>query len=474
MFEKLHEECGVFGISSPGTQDVAKATYLALYALQHRGQESCGIAVNDDGVFTHYRDVGLVSEVFTDTRLRGLGQGNIAIGHVRYAPKGALNRANAQPLDIRHVKGNMALAYNGALTNAVELRREFENNGGIFHSVTDTEVIAYTITRARLTAPSIEKAVEQAMCDLKGAYSLVLMSATKLIAARDPVGFRPLCIGKCPDGSYVVASETCAFDAVGASYIREVEPGEIVVIKDGQIESIRTHCTGKGKICVFEYIYFARPDSVIEGLSVHKARAKIGEILAKEHPVEADVVFGVPNSGIDAALGYAAASGIPYTLGFVKSNYVARTFIQPTQIQREDAVRLKLNVLRANVEGKRVIMVDDSIVRGTTCARIVKMLRDAGAKEVHVRISSPKFIAPCYFGTDVDGKESLIACQLKTDEAICKYIGADTLGFLSIEGTRELTKDLPLGICDGCFTENYPVEPPKHNEISKFENKINK
>ena len=405
MVTGIHEECGVFGIFSQQTGDVAAKTYMALYALQHRGQESCGIVVNDKGVFSYHKDLGLVPEVFNQSHMEKLGLGNIAIGHVRYGTTGGNNRANAQPLVVRHVKGPMAIAHNGNLVNAAELREEYELKGAIFHTTNDTEVISYAITEQRLKFPSIETAVEQAMYRFKGAYSLVIMSPTKLIAARDPNGFRPLCMGKCPDGSLVFTSESCALDSIGAAFIRDLDPGEIVVVDKEGARSIRSHCGKRCNICVFEYVYFARPDSVIEGVCVHRARLRAGEILWKEHPVEADVVIGVPDSGLDAALGLSHASGIPYGVGFIKNRYVGRTFIQPTQKERTDAVRIKLNVVRDVVAGKRVILVDDSIVRGTTSARIVSLIREAGAKEVHVRISSPPFTNPCYFGTDIDSKD---------------------------------------------------------------------
>ncbi|HHW46002.1 MAG TPA: amidophosphoribosyltransferase [Clostridiales bacterium] len=472
MIGSIHEECGVFGIWEPKTTDVAKTAYLALYALQHRGQQSCGIAVNDDGVFTHYRDIGLVPEIFTQERLEKLGKGNIAIGHVQYSKKSLINRANAQPLHIRHIKGNMALAHNGSLTNAAELRQKYELKGAIFHGTSDTEVIAYSITNARLTTPSIEKAVEKAMYELKGAYSCVLMSATKLIGMRDPVGIRPLCIGKTSDGAYVLASESCALDIINAKLVRDVRPGEIVVINDGKLTSITTHCKGSGKICIFEYIYFARSDSDIEGVSVHKARQKAGELLAKQHPVDADIVIGVPNSGLDAALGYSKASGIPYGFGFIKNSYIGRSFIQPSQCQRSDAVKIKINVIKSTVSGKRVVMIDDSIVRGTTCARIVNLLREAGAKEVHMRVSSPPFIYPCYFGTDIDSKDKLIACRLDSVDSIAKEIGVDSLGYLNVDSLYKIMEGANCGFCDGCFSGNYPIEIPKNQAVNRFETKI--
>ncbi|MDE6155929.1 MAG: amidophosphoribosyltransferase, partial [Eubacterium sp.] len=356
MFNNLHEECGVCGIFENKTTYVAQSAYLALYALQHRGQESCGIAVNDDGIFRHRRGDGLVPDVFSKSHMEYLGMGNMAVGHVRYSTTGGKNANNIQPLVIRHIKGNLAVAHNGNLVNAPDLRKYFELRGAIFHGTSDTESIAYSIVSQRLTSRSTEEAVEKVMYTLRGAYSCVVMTATKLIAFRDPNGFRPLCLGKTDDGAYIVASESCALDTIGAEFIRDIKPGEIVVISIDGVKSIETHCGKKGNICVFEYIYFARPDSVIEGSSVEHARMKAGAYLAKEHPVEADIVIGVPDSGLDAALGYAYESGIPYGIGFIKNRYIGRSFIQPSQNQREDAVRIKLNVVKENINGKRVIM----------------------------------------------------------------------------------------------------------------------
>lgn len=471
MNKGLHEECGVFGVYSRETADVASLSYVALYALQHRGQESCGIVVNDRGIFSHHKDLGLVPEVFSKEQLEKLGQGNISIGHVRYSTTGNSNRVNAQPLVVRHVKGPMAIAHNGNLVNAHILREKYELMGGIFQSTNDTEVISYAITEQRLKQDSIEQAVEHAMYDLKGAYSLVIMSPQKLIAARDPNGFRPLVMGKFPDGSVVFSSESCALDSIGAEYVRDLDPGEIVVVdKDGE-RSIRTHCGGKSTMCVFEFVYFARPDSVIEGCSVHSARLRAGELLWKEHPVDADVVVGVPDSGLDAALGLSHASGIPYGVGFIKNRYVGRTFIQPNQSQRTNSVKIKLNVVKEVVRGKRVILVDDSIVRGTTSARIVNLLREAGAKEVHFRVSCPPFTNPCYFGTDIDSKENLIACKFSIPE-ICREIGADSLGYLSLEGVKSIADKAACGFCTGCFSGEYPIEVPKEMPKDKFESKI--
>ncbi len=470
MFDSIHEECGLFGIyDRSGEQDVALDTYLALYALQHRGQESCGIAVCDDGVIGYHKDLGLVSEVFTKDVLAGLGQGQMAVGHVRYSTTGTRSRANAQPMVINHIKGTMAVAHNGNLTNAADLREKLELTGCIFHTTSDTEVIAHVITRERVSAPSIEVAVERAMDKLSGAYSLIIMSPQKLLAVRDPNGFRPLCMGKLGE-SWVFSSETCALDTIGASFVREVEPGEIVIVdKDGP-RSIRTHC-GKApsSFCVFEFVYFARPDSVVEGSSVHSARQRAGAFLALEHP--ADVVIGVPDSGLDAALGYAKQSGIPYGVGFIKNRYIGRTFIQSTQKQRENSVHIKLNAVRETVAGKRVVMIDDSIVRGTTSARIVRLLREAGATEVHMRVSAPPFLYPCYFGTDIDDKSSLIANN-HTVEEITQIIGVDSLGYLSVENVRKLAAGSKCGFCTACFDGDYPVPPPAVCQKSKFEQKI--
>ena len=471
MFDQIKEECGVFGIYSKDTMDVASQTYFALYALQHRGQESCGIVVNDKGILSYHKDLGLVPDVFNEGNLRKLGMGNIAIGHVRYSTTGKSNRSNAQPLVVRHIKGPMAIAHNGNLVNARDLREKYELNGGIFHNTNDTEVISYAITEQRLIQPSIEKAVEQAMYKFKGAYSLVIMSPKKLIAARDPQGFRPLCMGETETGAIVFASESCALDSIGARFIRDVEPGEIIIVDKNGAHSLKTHCGQKTSMCVFEYVYIARPDSVIEGSSVHQARLNAGKKLWQESPVEADVVVGVPDSGLDAALGFSMASGIPYGVGFIKNRYVGRTFIQPSQSQRSNSVRIKLNVIKDVVKGKRVVLIDDSIVRGTTSARIVNLIREAGATGVHMRISSPPFTNPCYFGIDIDSKENLIACQMSIEE-IAKEIGADSLGYLSIEGVKNIAENAKCNFCTGCFTGEYPIRVPKEMPKDKFERKI--
>ena len=459
----LHEECGVFGIyDKAGTEDVVAAAYSALYALQHRGQESCGIAVNDDGVITGHRDLGLVNEVFTPQVLGGLAKptAHMATGHVRYATAGSRVRANAQPMIVRHGRGTMALCHNGNLTNAVQLRNRLENEGAIFHGSSDTEVICYLVTRERLKSCSIENAVSATMAQLEGAYSLVIMSSTKLIAARDPRGYRPLCIGTLPGGGYVFASESCALDATGAAFLRDVEPGEIVVADANGLRSIKDHCKGmeNTQMCVFEFIYFARPDSVIEGCSVHEARKQAGRFLAQEHPVEADVVIGVPDSGLDAALGYSEASGIPYGIGFIKNKYIGRTFIQGSQKQRENSVRIKLNAVSSTVRGKRVVLIDDSIVRGTTSARIINLLRDAGATEVHFLSSAPPFKYPCYLGTDITEQKLLVATGRTVDQ-INQILGADTLGYLSCEHVVQLAKDAKCRFCTACFTGEYAVKP---------------
>ena len=467
----IHDECGVFGVFSAVRKDLATLTYYGLFALQHRGQESAGIAVNDDGVFSACRSVGLVNEVFSPQTLASLGPGHIAVGHVRYATTGTDNARNVQPLLINHFKGRLALAHNGNLTNAWELRHLLEQEGSIFHTTTDSEIIAYAVVRARLHNPSIEKAVCAAMDTLEGAYSLVIASPSKLIAARDVHGFRPLCMGAFPDGSTVFASESCALDAVGAAFVRDVEPGEIVIVDEKGVRSDRTHCgTAPKRLCVFEYIYFARPDSVVDGASVCLARQRAGKLLAAAHPVEADAVIGVPDSGLDAAVGYARASGIPYAIGFTKNKYVGRTFIAPTQGERENAVNVKLNPIRAVVEGKRLVLIDDSIVRGTTCRHIISLLRSAGAAEIHMRVSAPPFVAPCYYGTDIDGTENLIANHHSVEE-IARIIGVDSLGYLPAEDVTRLTGS-DTGFCTACFGGEYPTAVPREGQKDRFEYRI--
>jgi len=453
MDRKLHEECGIFGIYDPAG-GCAQTAYFGLYSLQHRGQEACGIAVINDREQSFYKDIGLVSEVFSREILERLN-GTMAVGHVRYATTGVGERENAQPLTIKYAKGTLAVAHNGNLVNFDEYRTELEYKGAIFHTSSDSELIAYAIAQARLHGSSVEEAVCRAMGQLKGAFSLLVMSPRKLIACRDPWGFRPLCMGR-KDDAVIFASESCAVESVGGKVERELEPGEIVVVEDGCVRSIRDNCRGLSHMCIFEYIYFARPDSVIAGQSVYQARLNAGRLLAGEHPVEADLVVGVPDSGLDAARGYSLESGIPYGVGFVKNRYVGRTFITPDQQSRERAVRIKLSALKSEVEGKRVVMIDDSIVRGTTCGQIVGLLREAGAVQVHVRISSPPFISPCYFGTDIPDKEKLIACHYSLEE-IREMTGADSLGFLSLENLHKLAPDAACGFCEGCFTGKYPV-----------------
>ncbi len=579
----VHEECGVFGVMSTKKENVAEIAYYGLYALQHRGQESCGIVVNDDGVFSSYKELGLISEVFSKDTLAGLSEGTMAVGHVRYGTTGGATRDNCQPLEVNHQKGKMALAHNGNLSNALELRDKLELSGAIFHTTSDTETIAYVITRERLRTSSIEEAVSNAMNLLEGAYSLILMSSTKMIAARDPTiayvitrerlrtssieeavsnamnllegayslilmsstkmiaardpyGFRPLCYGKLPDGGYVAASESCALLSVGAEPVRDLLPGEILVFSQNGVESRKEHCGKRQKkTCIFEYIYFARPDSVIDGVSVHESRVRAGELLAERYPAEADVVIGVPDSGMDAALGYANKSGIPYGIGLIKNKYIGRTFIAAKQNERLDKVRIKLSPVKsvieyANksgipygigliknkyigrtfiaakqnerldkvriklspvksvIEGKRIILVDDSIVRGTTSKRIVKLLRvddsivrgttskrivkllrDAGAKEIHMRISAPPFLHPCYYGTDIDSEENLIACHHSMAE-IAEIIGVDSLGYLEIDKLGKLIDS--EGYCAACFHGKYPTKIPADLRKDRFERRL--
>ena len=437
--DKPGEECGVFGAYDFDGHDISSSIYYGLFALQHRGQESCGIAVSDTegpkGKVDYYKDMGLVNEVFDEERLNRL-HGNIGVGHVRYSTAGASNRENAQPLIIHYIKGTLAVAHNGNLTNAVDLREKLKYSGAIFQTTIDSETIAYYIARERVQTKNVQEAVSRTMDKIEGAYALAVMSPRKLIGARDPYGFKPLCIGK-RDNTYFLSSETCALDAVGAEFVRDVEPGEIVTITPNGILSDKSHCLPAEKQgrCIFEY-------------------------------VDADIVVGVPESGNAAAQGYAMESGIPYGTAFVKNNYVGRTFIKPKQSSRESSVRVKLNVLREVVKDKRVILIDDSIVRGTTSDQIVNMLKDAGAKEVHMRISSPPFLWPCYFGIDVPERHQLIAYNHTVDE-ICKESGADTLGYLRLERLPEMVNG--LGICTGCFTGNYPIPAPEEDIRGEYE-----
>lgn len=468
---QIHEECGVFGIYSSKRQNVADIVYYGLYALQHRGQESAGIVVNDDGIFSVFKAPGLVGEAFSQSELNALGKGNIAVGHVRYATTGSDSMQNIQPIVVNHHKGRMALAHNGNLTNSFELREALEENGAIFHTTTDSEVISYLTVQKRLTHKSIEGAVSAAMDIIEGAYSIVISSPAKLIAARDPHGFRPLCYGKTDDGSFVFASESCALDAVNAKFVRDILPGEIAIVENGELRFDKSHCNKyKKSFCVFEYIYFARPDSVIDGESVSLARQKAGQFLAMEHPVEADLVIGVPDSGLEAALGYANYSGIPYSIGFTKNKYIARTFIAPDQEMRKTGVNIKLNPIKEVIKGKRIVLIDDSIVRGTTCRRIIEQLRTAGAKEIHMRVSAPPFVAPCYYGTDIDDADGLIANK-HTVEEIAQIIGVDSLGYLSCEHVCQLTRN-NTGFCTACFGGKYPTKIKSDTRKSRFESKI--
>ncbi|MCD8082207.1 MAG: amidophosphoribosyltransferase [Clostridiales bacterium] len=468
--DEIHEECGVFGMYDFDGNDVASEIYYGLFALQHRGQESCGIAVSDTegpkGKVSAHKGMGLCNEVFTPETLGNL-HGNIGVGHVRYSTAGSSTRENAQPLVLNYIKGTLALAHNGNLVNAPELRRELEHDGAIFQTTIDSEVIAYHIARARVKTPNVETAVATAMAKLKGAYSLVIMSPRKMIGARDPFGFRPLCIGK-KDNAWILASESCALSTIDAEFVRDVEPGEIVTITRRGLESNRSMClpSDRQARCIFEYIYFARTDSVFDGVSVYHSRIFAGRCLAQDSPVDADLVVGVPESGNAAALGYSMESGIPYGTAFVKNSYVGRTFIRPKQSSRVSAVKVKLNVLKEAVEGKRVVMIDDSIVRGTTSHLIVKMLRDAGAKEVHVRISAPPFLHPCYFGTDIPSEDQLLA-HGRTVEEIREIIGADSLAYLKMERLSGMANG--LSICTACFSGDYPIDPPEGDIRGEFD-----
>jgi len=473
QFEKvttgMGEECGVFGAYDMDGGDVAPTVYYGLFALQHRGQESCGIAVTDtygERKVRSKKGLGLVNDVFDEESLREL-KGNLGVGHVRYSTAGGSRAENAMPLVINYVKGTLVIAHNGNLTNAVELRRELEYTGAIFQTTIDSEVIAYHIARERLNTGKAEDAVKNAMKKIRGAYALVVSSPRKMIGARDPFGLKPLCIGK-RGNMYILASESCALSAVGADFVRDVEPGEIVSFTKHGIASDRSMAIDAGKQarCIFEYIYFARTDSTLDGVNVYHSRIIAGKALAKSYPVDADLVVGVPDSGLVAAKGYSEESGIPYGMAFHKNSYVGRTFIKPSQSERESSVKIKLNVIEEVVRGKRIVMVDDSIVRGTTCANIIKMLKKAGALEVHVRISSPPFLYPCYFGTDVPSNEQLIA-HTHTPEEIQKMIGADSLGYMEIDKLKDMVGG--LGYCDACFTGNYPMEVPGKDVSQAFE-----
>lgn len=451
--DKIQEECGVFGFFDNDGYDAAKLAYYGLYALQHRGQESCGIAVNDDSVIRLYKDCGLVNEVFTQEILSGL-KGSIAVGHVRYSASNGISRENAQPLVSRYFKGSLTIALNGNIINADELREELERTGALFQSMNSTEVILHMAARARVNTKTIQDALRQAMDRLKGAYSMVLMSPRKLLAVRDPNGFRPLVIGKLRN-SYVIASESAGLDVIGAQFVRDVEPGEIVTIDKSGLTSIK-HPGADPSLCIFEYVYFARPDSIIDGVSVYQARLEAGRQLARSCPADANLVIGVPDSGLNFAMGFSEASGIPYGEGLIKNRYTGRTFIKPSQAERDMAVSIKLNVLRSNIAGKSIVMIDDSIVRGTTCANIIRTLKAAGATQVHMRVASPPFMWPCFFGTDIPNRRDLIAVKY-TQEQIREKIGADSLGFLPVEAFESMGLRKDFKYCKACFTGNYPV-----------------
>ena len=456
----LKEECGVFGIYDPDGEDVSASIYYGLSALQHRGQESCGIAVSDTsgpkGQVNFYKGMGLVQEVFRESRLEKL-KGNIGIGHVRYSTTGATTLENAQPLVLKYLKGSLALAHNGNLVNAMELREEMEYTGAIFHTTIDSEIIAYHIARERVHSATVEEAIRKTVEKIRGAYGLVIMSPRKLIGVRDPYGLKPLCIGK-RGNAWIFASESCALSSIGAEFVRDVAPGEIVTVdQNGQLRSEFMPGSVTKAHCIFEYIYFARLDSCLDGINVYESRIRAGGILARTYPVDADLVVGVPDSGLTAAKGYSEASGIPFALAFHKNSYIGRTFIKPSQKEWESSVKIKLSVLEPVVRGKRIVLVDDSIVRGTTIANIITMMKKAGAKEVHVRISSPPFLYPCYFGTDVPSNQQLIAHTHSTEE-IRQMIGADSLGYMPIELLQEMVGDLP--ICKACFDSQYPMEVP--------------
>lgn len=470
VFDKVKEECGVFGFFDNDGFDVARMTYYGLYALQHRGQESCGIAVNDDGVILLHKGMGLVNEVFDSENIQEL-KGSIAVGHVLYSSS-KFQREDCQPLVSRYIKGTLTIALNGNLTNAEELRRKLEKEGAVFQSSSNAEIIMHLAARARTKTHSIEDAMLKVLEKLEGAFSLVIMSPRKLIGIRDPKGFRPLCLGKLKN-SYVIASETAALDVIRADFVRDIQPGEMVVISKEGLKSIKYADDPNVSHCVFEYIYFARPDSVIDGVSVYQARVQMGKLLAKAHPVDADIVVGVPDSGLSFAVGYAQASGIPYEEGLIKNRYTGRTFIKPTQNEREISVSIKLNVLKNNIKGKRVILIDDSIVRGTTCANLIKLFRDAGATQIHMRVASPPFLWPCYFGTDIPSRNELIAVKYSIDE-ICQKIGADSLGYLPLDDIKKIGLRQDQGYCDACFSGKYSISKlPKDSSIpSKTQEEI--
>lgn len=468
--DKIHDECGVFGIFGNDTTDIIDETYLALYALQHRGTLGAGIAINDNGNMSVVKGFGVVPEALPEKELSRLKKAKIALGHVRHTTASVANdRTSIQPLLMRYVNGQLSLALNGALTNYSELREHLHRGGAIFQSNSDIEVIAYIIAQERLKTASIEEAVLNAMDKIKGAYSMVMMAPSRLIGVRDPRGFRPLCIGKLGE-NYIITSESCVFDSLGGEFVRDVEPGEMVVIDDEGVHSYKNNCGGKTSLCLFEFVYFARPDSVLDGMCVNIARQRAGVELAKEHPVEADMVCAVPDCGIDAAIGYSMESGIQYGVGLVKNRFIGRAHNNRKKHAQYN-LRIKLNAMKSNVQGKRIVLIDDSIVKGETSKHIVSMLKKAGAKEVHLRISSPPFKYPCYFGTDIDSTDNLIAAHKSIDE-MCAEIGADSLGFLSIDGLHRIADECKIDFCDACFSGNYPIEASRQSHEDKYSKKL--
>lgn len=468
--DKIHDECGVFGIFGNDTTDIIDETYLALYALQHRGTLGAGIAINDNGNMSVVKGFGVVPEALPEKELSRLKKAKIALGHVRHTTASVANdRTSIQPLLMRYVNGQLSLALNGALTNYSELREHLHRGGAIFQSNSDIEVIAYIIAQERLKTASIEEAVLNAMDKIKGAYSMVMMAPSRLIGVRDPRGFRPLCIGKLGE-NYIITSESCVFDSLGGEFVRDVEPGEMVVIDDEGVHSYKNNCGGKTSLCLFEFVYFARPDSVLDGMCVNIARQRAGVELAKEHPVEADMVCAVPDCGIDAAIGYSMESGIQYGVGLVKNRFIGRAHNNRKKHAQYN-LRIKLNAMKSNVQGKRIVLIDDSIVKGETSKHIVSMLKKAGAKEVHLRISSPPFKHPCYFGTDIDSTDNLIAAHKSIDE-MCAEIGADSLGFLSINGLHKIADECKIDFCDACFSGDYPIEASRQSHEDKYSKKL--
>lgn len=468
--DKIHDECGVFGIFGNDTTDIIDETYLALYALQHRGTLGAGIAINDNGNMSVVKGFGVVPEALPEKELSRLKKAKIALGHVRHTTASVANdRTSIQPLLMRYVNGQLSLALNGALTNYSELREHLHRGGAIFQSNSDIEVIAYIIAQERLKTASIEEAVLNAMDKIKGAYSMVMMAPSRLIGVRDPRGFRPLCIGKLGK-NYIITSESCVFDSLGGEFVRDVEPGEMVVIDDEGVHSYKNNCGGKTSLCLFEFVYFARPDSVLDGMCVNIARQRAGIELAKEHPVEADMVCAVPDCGIDAAIGYSMESGIQYGVGLVKNRFIGRAHNNRKKHAQYN-LRIKLNAMKSNVQGKRIVLIDDSIVKGETSKHIVSMLKKAGAKEVHLRISSPPFKYPCYFGTDIDSTDNLIAAHRSIDE-MCAEIGADSLGFLSIDGLHRIADECKIDFCDACFSGDYPIEASRQSHEDKYSKKL--